>query len=190
MNYTPDQLHALGIRFGKNVVVHQTVQFFGAEQITLGDNVRIDCFCVLSARKPVSLGNYVHLGVGVNIFGSEGVVIHDFAGLSSRATIFTASDDYTEGYLTGPTVPENFKKVTCGQVVLNSHAIVGASSVIMPGVTLARGAAVGALSFVTRDVPEFAVVAGHPAREVGKRNRVRLDALEQNFLASARKHHG
>ena len=76
-----------------------------------------------------------------------------------------------------------FRKVTSGDVVFKKHALIGSGSVIMPGVTIETGAAVGALSFVNKNVPEFAVAAGIPARVIGQRNR-RLLELEKTFLAA------
>jgi galactoside O-acetyltransferase len=84
--------------------------------------------------------------------------------------------------MSNPTVPLEYRKVRSGDVVLKKHALVGSGSVIMPSVTLGIGASVGALSFVNRDVPEFAIVAGTPARIIGQRNRRILD-LERKFLA-------
>jgi len=69
-------------------------------------------------------------------------------------------------------------------VILREHVIVGCGSVILPGVVLERGAAVGALSLVTRSVPEYHVVLGNPARAIKKRNADRLNALEREFLDS------
>lgn len=182
-HYSEQELSDLGIRFGRNVSIHRTVEFFGAPNIVLGSNVRIDCHAVISAGQPVRLGSYIHLSAGAMIFGSEGVDIGDFAGLSSRVAIYTASDDYTEGHLTNPTVPEKYRKVHRGKVVLAPHVIVGAGSVILPGVTLHRGAAVGALSLVRKDVEAFQVVSGSPARTVATRNRELLDRLEKELLA-------
>ncbi len=184
MNYTEVELRDLGLRFGRNVTVHRSVEFFGADRITLGSNVRIDCFCVLSAREPMTIGNHVHLGVGSCLFGSDGVEIGDFAGLSNRVSVFTATDDFVLGFLTNPTVSDEFKRVRRGKVCLQPHALIGCGSVVLPGLTLGRGCAVGALSLVNFDVPDFHIVSGNPARQVGTRHRRNLDALEQKFLAS------
>src|SRR5205823_3378384 len=148
----------------------------------LGSNVRVDCFCVISADEPVVIGNHVHLASGVSIFGTDGVELADFVGLSNRVTVFTASDDYSDGYLTNPTVPDRFRKLTRGKVVMREHVIVGCGSIVMPGATLGRGVAVGALSMVNKSIPEFLIVAGNPARQIGTRNRERLTAMEEEFL--------
>lgn len=179
-NFSPQELANLGIRFGEDVRVHRTVAFFGSN-VVLGSHVRIDCHCVISSQEPVIIGNHVHLGVGVHIFGAAGVVIEDYCGLSPRCSIFTTSDDYSDGYLTNPTVPDKYKRVLTSPVKLEKHSIVGCGSVIMPGVTICRGASVGALSFVNKRVPDFVIVSGSPLRKVGVRNRERLENLEKQY---------
>ncbi|MCG3198825.1 MAG: acyltransferase [Candidatus Omnitrophica bacterium] len=179
-NYTPEELRRLGIRFGEDVCVHRTVQLFG-DNVTLGSHVRIDCFSLITSREPVVIGSHVHIAAGVYLFGSAGIVIEDYCGLSSRCSIYTTSDDYSEGHLTNPTVPDEFRKVLSAPVRLERHAIIGCGSVIMPGVVVRRGAAVGALSFVNKSVPEFAVVTGAPLRRIGSRNRERLESMESVY---------
>src|SRR5947209_1287297 len=123
---------------GENVTVHRRVQFFSPGNIHIGSNVRIDCFAFLSAGpKGIRIGDFVHLAVGVYLFGASGrIEIGAFCSLSSRVSVYTGSDDYTDGFLTNPTVPRQYKKVREGDVILGKHALVGASTVIMPGVTI------------------------------------------------------
>ena len=186
MNYTEKELSSMGIQFGDNVQIHRTVLFFG-ENVHIGSNVRIDCYSVITSAKPVIIGNNIHIGAGGHIFGATGVTINDFCNLSSRCSIFTASDDYTQGYMTNPMVPENFKRVTCAPVVLEKHAIIGCGSIIMPGVTLGIGAAVGAQSFVNKDVPEFTIVGGTPIKTIGQRNKNKLLEMERLFISKMNK---
>jgi galactoside O-acetyltransferase len=171
--YSERELRSLGINLGKNVLVHHSVLFFGGEHISIGDDTRIDAFAILSAgERGIYIGSNVHLAASVQIFGSGGRVrLDDFVGLSGRVSVYSASDDYSGAALTNPTVPEKFRKVTKGDVLLREHVIVGCGSVIMPGVTLGIASAVGALSFVDKDVPDFAVVSGNPIRIVGKRDQ-------------------
>jgi acetyltransferase-like isoleucine patch superfamily enzyme len=186
MDYARGELEGMGFAgLGVNVKVHRTALFFGCERIHIGNNVRIDCYCVLSAGPDgVFLGDHVHLAAAALVFGSGGVVrLEDLSGLSSRATLYTATDDYSEGFLTNPTVPDEYRKVTCGPVVLRRHALVGCGAVLLPNVEVGLGGAVGALSLVTRNVPEFTVVFGSPARKVNERGRRLLD-LERRFLES------
>ena len=63
------------------------------------------------------------------------------------------------------------------------HVIVGSGSVILPGVALEDGVAVGALSLVSKDCKAFGIYAGNPARRVKERKRDLLE-LEKQFVAS------
>lgn len=183
MNYTREELKQLLGSIGENVTVHRSVQLFAPERIHIGSNVRIDCFAVLSAGpKGIWIGHNVHLGTGVSLLGSGGKLeIESFCGFSPRVTVFTASDDYSGGFMTNPTVPDRFRNVTAGDVRIERHAIVGSGSVLMPGITLGAASAVGALSFVNKNVPAFAIVSGNPLKLIGKRNEKILQ-LEKEFL--------
>jgi acetyltransferase-like isoleucine patch superfamily enzyme len=186
MNYTPEELQLLGIQVGVNPLVHRTVLFFNPSKISLGHNVRIDCYSVLSAGEDgIEIGRNVHIAASSLLFGSGGrIQISDFAGLSSRVSVYTATDDYLEGYLTNPTVPSRYKKVKCGPVVLERHALVGSGCVILPGVVLRQGCAVGAMSLVNRDIGSYDVVFGVPNRVIGRRDSEQLKRLESEYLQS------
>lgn len=184
MNYSLEDLKEIGFGcIGQNVSIHKTVQIYSPARIFIGDNVRIDCFSILSAgNEGILIGNNVHIAASSFIFGGGGkVTLEDFSGLSSRVSIYTATDDYSEGYLTNPTVPEKYKKLSCGSVCLRKHAIVGSGSVIMPGVEVGLAASIGALSFVYKNVEAFAIVFGSPARVIGKRSEKILE-MEQLYL--------
>lgn len=181
--YSPDELRGLGVTAGDDVSVDRSVRLFNPQRIRLGDHVRIDCFAVLSAgEEGLTIGSHVHIATGVAVYASSAAVtVGDFAGLSARVTVYTANDDYKDGFLTGPTVPPEYRRLATGPVVFGRHAIIGAGSVILPGARVGVGAAVGALSLVRGTVDDFAVVAGVPARRIGERNR-RLLELERQLI--------
>jgi galactoside O-acetyltransferase len=185
MIYTILELGDLGIRVGRNPSVDKSVNFFNPERITIGHNVRIDCWSILSAgEEGISIGRNVHIGASSFVFGGGGrVVLSDFSALSARVSLFTATDDYSQGYLTNPTVPERYKKVRRGPIILEPHALIGTGRVVLPEVTLARGCSVGALSLVTKDVGEYEVAFGIPFRVIGRRDAKRMDQLEKEYLA-------
>jgi galactoside O-acetyltransferase len=173
----------MGIECGSNISVHKTVQFFG-NNIVLGSNVRIDCFCVISSNEKISIGNYVHLGPYVALMGRAGITIEDFAGLSARVSVFTATDDYRDGHLTNPTVPERLRQTREAPVLIGKHAVIGAGTVILPGVEIGKGASVGALSLVQKSVPPYAIALGSPVREIGKRDAALLERLERDVTGA------
>ena len=115
---------------------------------SIGDNVRIDDFTIISAGKSVIIGNYVHIACYVSIIGSELIKISDFCGLSGRVSIYSSSDDYSGTFLSNPMVSETYTNVTSAPVILEKHVIVGCASVILPGLVIKEGTAIGALSLV------------------------------------------
>lgn len=185
-NYTLEELVDLLAYVGERVHIHKSVQFFNPKQISIGSNVRIDCYSILSAgSEGIMIGNHVHVAAATHLFGSGGrIVIEDFANLSSRVSLFTASDDYKEGFLTNPTIPMDYKKVEMGPITISRHGIIGCGSVLLPSVHIGLGAAVGALSLIKHSVQPFQIVAGIPARVVGERSNDCLNH-EKNYLESS-----
>lgn len=74
---------------------------------------------------------------------SYGITIKDFAGISARVTMWAMTDDYSGEYLVGPTVPDEFRNVTGGEIVLDEYATIATGCTILPGVHIPVGAAVG-----------------------------------------------
>jgi dTDP-4-amino-4,6-dideoxy-D-glucose acyltransferase len=179
--YTPKELRDLGITLSSDHVrVDRSCIFFGANNIRLGSDVRIDAYCVLSGSPAgLEIGNHVHLSVRVAILGQGKVTLEDFCGLSANVAVFSSNDDYSGGAMTNPTIPDELRNVTTAAVCFRRHVVVGAGSVILPGVTLGIGAAVGALTVVRRSIPDFAIVAGNPMQIVGERGRKLLQLEER-----------
>jgi acetyltransferase-like isoleucine patch superfamily enzyme len=162
---------------GRNVLISDRASFYGAERIAIGNNVRIDDFCVLSAGVDgIAIGNYVHVAVYSSLIGRGRIVLSDFCNISSRVSIYSSSDDYSGATMTNPMVPETFTGVRHDKVTVGRHVIVGCGSVVLPGVTLGDGVAIGALSLVNKDCRAFGIYAGAPAKFVRERKRDLLDA--------------
>lgn len=179
----PDQLSAMGFKsVGEHVLVSDKASIYGASRISLGNHVRIDDFCILSAGEGgIEIGNHVHIACFASLIGKELIRMEDFSALSSRVAVYSSSDDFSGEWMTNPTVSPELTHVDHRPVVMRRHCIVGANSVILPGVTLGEGCAIGALSLVSKDCKEFAVYLGVPARRLKERSRrmVELgDALE------------
>lgn len=180
---TPQQIQAMGFTaVGSNVQISDKASFYGVSRISLGSNVRIDDFCVLSAGVGgIQIGNHIHIAIYTALIGAGSIKIEDFCNLSSRVSIYSSSDDYSGASLTNPTVPDTFKQVQHAPVHLSKHVIVGSGSVILPGITLEEGVAVGALSLVTKNCTAFGIYAGNPARRIKERKHDLLE-LERKFL--------
>lgn len=167
---------------GRNVLISDKAAFHNCAQIHLADNVRIDDFALLSAGAGgIYIGTHVHIAAFCGLFGKEKITLADFSGLSSRVSIYSCTDDYSGRSLTNPTVDGAYKQLHAAPVELQRHVIVGAGSIIMPGVVLQTGVAIGALSFVNKSCESFSIYAGNPLRRIGERDQALL-TLEQAFL--------
>lgn len=178
---TEEELKKLGFKHvGKNVKISDRAAIYNCDQISIGDNSRIDDFCVLSGK--IEIGRNVHITPQCLIHGSiGGVVMQDFSVLAYGVKVFTSSDDYTDGYMTNSTVPSEFKKVSEKSVLIKKHVIVGTNAIIMPGVVLETGCSVGAGSVVICNTEEFGVYVGTPAKFIKKRGNKLLE-LEKEYL--------
>ena len=179
--YCEDELKQMGFsNIGSNVKISRRASIYNASKMIIGNNVRIDDFCVLSGR--VELGDYIHVAVYSAIFaGDVGVKINDFSGLSSRCVIYAESDDYSGEYLTNPTVDEEFLGVISERVELGKHVIIGSGTTILPGVSIGDGTAVGSMSLVNKSLDSWGIYAGIPCKYIKKRSNKLLE-LEKEFL--------
>jgi galactoside O-acetyltransferase len=167
---------------GNHVQISDKASFYGASRIHLGDHVRIDDFCVLSAGKGgICIGSHVHLAVYSCLIGAGAIKLGDFANISSRVAIYSSSDDYSGATMTNPTVPDEFKAVEHAPVTIGRHVVIGSGSVVLPGAVLEDGVAVGALSMMRGHSPAFGIYAGVPARRLRERSRDLLE-LERRFM--------
>ncbi|HVW65204.1 MAG TPA: acyltransferase [Nitrosospira sp.] len=182
---SPECVEEIGFAsVGKGVQISDRVSFYNASKISIGKNVRIDDFCVLSAGLGgISIGNYVHIGVLSSLIGAGKITISDFCNISSRVAIYSSNDDYSGAAMTNPTVPSQYTNIHYADVFFGKHVIIGSGSVILPGVTLEEGVAIGALSLVKGNCEAFGIYAGNPVRRIKTRKRVLLD-LEKEFLST------
>ena len=85
--------------------------------------------------------------------------------------------------MTNPTIPTQFTNVTHAPVTINKHVIIGSGSIVLPGVTIEEGVAIGALSLVNKNCEKFFIYAGNPAKKIKQRSE-NLLAIEKKFIQS------
>ena len=117
--------------------------------------------CGYSVGKDVFIGEDLIISDNLH---DKNVFIGDRASIAPRVTLVTSS---------GPNLSKikpYVKVVNKGKITIESDAWIGAGAIILPNVTIGRGAVVGAGAVVTKDVPPYTVVAGVPAKEIRKLN--------------------
>ena len=181
--YGSEELRGFGFaHVGENVTVSKDCRIFGLPNIYFGNDVRIDAGVhIIATRGTLRFGSNIHVGGYCHLVAAADLTFGDFSGLSQGVRIYTASDDYTGRHLTNPTVPEEFTGVKMAPISLGRHVIIGSGSVILPGCSIGDGSAIGALSVVTKPVPEWEIHSGQPARRLCARSR-RLLALEAAYV--------
>jgi acetyltransferase-like isoleucine patch superfamily enzyme len=182
--FETEELRRFGFKsVGQNVKIAKNTTIIGLNNISLGNNIRIDGNVVIAAYSgSLMLGNYIHIGGGCYLGCSGGITMSDFSGLSQGVRIYSGTDDYTGKSLTNPTVPHKYLKLKLAPVVIGRHAIVGSGSVILPGVTVGDGSSVGALSLVTKSLDEWGVYVGTPAKKLKVRSKDMLKLEEELML--------
>jgi len=168
--YSTEELSDLGLKkYGKDVLISRKCSIYNPENLSLGNNVRIDDFCLLSGN--ISIGSNVHISAYCGLYGSFGIQMEDFTGLSPRCLVFSASDDFSGEFLISPMVAKEKTNVTGGKVIIKKYSQIGANSVIMPNIVVGEGVAVGAMSFVNNALDEWSIYAGIPAKKIKVRSK-------------------
>jgi galactoside O-acetyltransferase len=184
---TLTEMASLGLgRFGSNVRISRHALLLAPDRMTIGDNVRIDAYCVVSCGvASIVIGRNVHLSAHATILGRERVEIGDFATISVRCSIFSSNDDYSGDKMTNPTVPVPYRMSQDAPVTIGPHAILGAGTIVLPGVRIGESASVGAASLVEADIPDFGIAVGVPARVIGERRRGHRELAEELLRSEA-----
>lgn len=134
-------LKLLGIKVEQNSVIHTPVRFMGIGRVSIGSHTTINRGCYLDNR------------VGIRI-GSNVSIAHD-----------------TKIYTLGHDIDDPFFTATGKPVEIGDYVCIFSNVLIMPGVTLGKGAVVFPGSVVTKSVGEYEVVGGNPARFIRHRSR-------------------
>ena len=182
------ELRAAGMAsVGQNVQVSEHATLVGIENMRLGNNIRVDSHVViLSRRGPLHIGNNVHLEPSSSIVSHNGVTIGNYCTVSHGVRLFTASADYSGRWFTNAFPDPSFQQPKEGPITIEDRVIIGGNSVVMPGVTVGEGAAVGALSFIRKSVDGWRIYGGNPLRDLGPRSRDILEIAAKIEQGSAR----
>jgi galactoside O-acetyltransferase len=174
--YSEKQLKRLGLKeYGHQVLISRKASFYAPKNISVGNHVRIDDFCILSGK--IQIGSYVHISAGTALYGQFGIFIHDYAGLSPHCAVFSASDDFSGEYLIGPTINQKYRHLVGGPVIISRFAQIGAGCTILPNVIINEGVVVGSMSLIKKSLEGWSVYAGIPAKFLKTRSKKILELI-------------
>lgn len=168
--YSDEELLSMGFKsIGRDCKISRKSSFYGVGRITIGSNVRIDDFCILSGN--ITLGSHIHISAYVALYGAEGIKLEDYTGISPRSTIYSAMDDFSGDYLIGPIHPDHLINVTGGVVIVKKFSQIGANCVVFPNLIIDEGVVVGACSLVRHSLEPWYIYTGIPAKRLKKRSK-------------------
>ena len=113
----------------------------------------------------IELGDRVAFNVGCFVNGYGGLVFGDGVNVGPHAMIHTANHNF--GDPTRPVVDQGWEDV--GPVTIGRNVWIGMGALVLPGVSIGEGCVIGAGSVVTKDLEDFAVAVGNPARPIKSR---------------------
>ena len=158
-------LRALVKRLGAGANIHKDVSVIHPETFEIGDGVFFGEQTIIQGRFDgrCVIGNQVWIGPQ-SYFDARDLVIEDCVGWGPGAKVL--GSEHTGAPNDRPVIQSDLK---IAPVRICAGADVGVNAIILPGVTVGRGAIVGAGSVLTRDVSDYATVVGVPAREIDRR---------------------
>ncbi len=176
--YNEQELSQLGLKsYGNNVLISRKCSIYSPEKIAIGDNVRIDDFCILSGN--ISIGSHIHISAYSALYGSNGIIMEDYTGMSPRTTIYSAMDDFSGDYLIGPIHPKELTNITGGMVRVCRYSQLGANSIMFPSSQLSEGSVLGAMSLLKCISEPWSIYAGIPATKIKERSRNLLNIVNK-----------
>lgn len=148
-------------RCGRGVVFEPGVLVFHPEHVEIGDGVYVGHGAILKGyhRNRMVIGDGTWIGQACFLHSAGGIEIGKNVGVGPHVKILTSR--HAEA---GRDLPILLSPIETAPVVVKDDADLGIGAILLPGVTVGRGAQVGAGAVVTKDVEDFAVVAGNPAR--------------------------
>jgi len=158
------------IKLGNNVKLHANLLLGEFDEFKIGDNVQINQNVTIGARSQavepfLTIGKNCDIGPGTLIDCSHRVEIGNDVIFSPNISIYTHLHNYEkkdilireQGESTAP-------------VIIEDDVFIGKGATILMGVKIGKGAVIGAHSVVTKDIPEYAVCGGVPAKLIKYRN--------------------
>lgn len=178
------QIEQMGFKsIGEDVKISEKASIYNAANISIGDHSRVDDFSILSAGSGgITIGRYCHVACHSTLIGKARITIEDYTALSAHVAIFSSTDDFSGAAMANPTLPEELRHVIHADVILRKHSAVGANSVLLPGVELGIGVALGAMSLAKGKLEPFGIYVGIPAKKVSERKRDLLE-FEKRYEA-------
>ena len=155
---------------GKGVIVEPPFKYKNLQHIALGKDVMIKHYCWISAiasqeetsTPKIIIKAHTQIGMGATISAVRQIVLEEYVLLARNVYISDHGHSFED--LETPIMFQGLRDIS--PVTIGEHTWIGQNSCIMPGVRIGKHCVVGANSVVTRDLPDYCVAVGSPARVI------------------------
>ncbi len=177
--YSDEELRGINFKYlGANVKIKKNVGMFFCDNISIHDNVRIDDFSIIvGTGAGLVIENNVHFSARAYLVCFGGIEIKCYSTFGPNVSIFSASDNYTDAFLSNGTVDDKYKKLDAQKIEVGPGSIVGSSCTLLPGALMGRGSSLGAHSLLKTNVEEYEIYAGIPAKKIGQKEKFNSEIL-------------
>jgi lipopolysaccharide O-acetyltransferase len=145
------------IRFGKNLTVGHHCRI---------ETHRIDNKKVLIIGENVQINDYVHIAAKEEVFIEDNVLIASKVFISDISHGSYKGD----GFDSDPMIAPQKRALTSSSVIISDNVWIGESVSILPGVRIGKSSIIGANSVVTKNIPDYSIAAGNPAKVIKQYN--------------------
>lgn len=157
------RLRRLKVGHGSYISIRAVIR--QADRVVIGSHSRVGRGVELEPQGgEIRIGNNCSLRNGVIIFGAGGVRIDDDCRLATGVVLVAFNHKFDD-----PRAPIRMQGITKVGIHVCEDVWIGARAIVLDGVTIGRGSVIAAGAVVTKDVESFSIVAGVPAKVVGKR---------------------
>ncbi len=157
----------------KGLRLHRDVCLKGSERISLGQNVTLYGGVYLDAsgeKGRIDIGSRTHIDRNSILYGQGGISVGPRCAIAAGVIIYSQSNQF-KASSTAPVIDQPLRYAP---VAIGEDVWIGAGAIVLPGVTIADHSVIGAGAVVNRDVDEWAIVGGVPARVLGTRRPAAL----------------
>lgn len=174
-------------RVGKGVVIEPGVLVFHPGSIEIGENVYVGHYTILKGyhRGRMVIGSGTWIGQQCFFHSAGDLIIGQNVGIGAGAKIITSF--HSEEGLSKAIL---HSRIEFARVVIENDADIGIGAIILPGVTIGKGAQVAAGAVVVRNVPAYAIVGGVPARLLRMREGLSFEATQKEQSSDSGVQHG
>lgn len=140
---------------------------------TTGYNCRIEMFGDYDENiKKIVIGNNCKIGDNVHLTSKEKIEIGDNVLVASHVFISDNSHGEYKGTIndSDPNIPPDERKIISNPVKIGDNTWIGENVCVLLGVNIGKGCIIGANSVVNKDVPDYCIAAGTPAKVIKKYN--------------------